>query len=1200
MDVRDAITRLLPAHGGAFLSVGLAAAFAGACAAHAAPDNEIGVTAAVRPNVHGTPPDQETRILAIGTDLYAQENVVTSKQGQTHLLFVDGSTLSMGPGAELTLDRFVYDPKRKTGEIVVSASKGLLRFVGGRISKTRPVLIKTPTSVIGIRGGIALIQIGDADTPASVTMLYGQEAFMERNGLRQTIKRPGFRIVESQDGGIEQPKPATQAEMTRDLQTLEEPPPVEQEEENLGDIAPAAGGDIVQDEDIAETQMAELGSDNDPEGPSVVNSSENATGTTESEATTESTMAQQQVAIVAQQPVGATTDNDASANRVNESAADFTPIGIRAHAADVNASDRITYGLTNNAGGRFAIDPQTGVIRVANSALLDAETAQSHSVTVKATSSDGSFTTATFIITIEDDNSEFAASTPVDSNATANLVNESAANGSAVGVTANGPDMDVSDAVTYSLDDSAGGRFTIDASTGVISVADSVLLDAESTLNHTVTVRSTSADGSSSTATFAIAVSDDRTEHSVTTPTITNGAILHGAATGSQINVTASADDSDISDTGNVTFSLVDDAGARFQINPTTGRVAAGATATDFKNARRHTITVRAMSPDGSTADANSTIEVRYFGFEGRLKRDANGSIEGTDDADPNNNFALTTVGLVASSFAASPLPPGTTGLLFILPFPDAAGPFTFDSGDDPPLGSLYGTGNGVLNSEQTFVYYEVTDAASARSLVFAGDPATAFPSTGITAFDLSSDFVRDQDLPFVNGFPIGGLASHGKVFVAWDDSAPGSQQALGGGIVYVTGSGSSQKSGAFFVTGQVLADPSATRHGTASLFGMTRADASMQPTFYSGGLATSDTDTLDDFFGGGPDAFVLESATVNALDAVQSRGLERSFEEVASSFNANSVALRDGSASFTAPRTSQTLNGFAAGNQQLINGSSTIGVGYVTGLNGDADNVSITTDAALNTVDINFTLEDFNQRTIVYSFGSSVADGTGAFIEDGRFYARSNSATVDGLSVTSQQGLATSDNAVFDGGGVPAGFDLCDCDYLTWGFWGAMRQFTNASPNTILTHLGSWVAGELASIAEVTSSNVASAVYSGNVLADVRNNANRYVTTGSIDLTFDFSPGSFTLEDVTVSNLDGLNFTSTGGGGTNFTSNRYTSTEAELSITSGTNTITLEGAFFAGQAAPNAPLATAGQGIMLSGSPQHFLTFTYGAALQP
>ncbi|MEZ5670017.1 MAG: cadherin repeat domain-containing protein [Alphaproteobacteria bacterium] len=47
---------------------------------------------------------------------------------------------------------------------------------------------------------------------------------------------------------------------------------------------------------------------------------------------------------------------------------------------------------------RFAIDAATGVVTVADASLLDYETATSHTVTVQATSTDGSTSTQTFTV----------------------------------------------------------------------------------------------------------------------------------------------------------------------------------------------------------------------------------------------------------------------------------------------------------------------------------------------------------------------------------------------------------------------------------------------------------------------------------------------------------------------------------------------------------------------------------------------------------------------------------------------------------------------------------------------------------------------------------------------------------------------------------------------------------------------------------
>lgn len=94
------------------------------------------------------------------------------------------------------------------------------------------------------------------------------------------------------------------------------------------------------------------------------------------------------------------TDSDLAANTVAENAANGTATGITALATDQEGAT-VTYSLTNNAGGRFAINAATGVVTVANGTLLDFETATSHQITVQA--SDGTLvTTQNFTITILD------------------------------------------------------------------------------------------------------------------------------------------------------------------------------------------------------------------------------------------------------------------------------------------------------------------------------------------------------------------------------------------------------------------------------------------------------------------------------------------------------------------------------------------------------------------------------------------------------------------------------------------------------------------------------------------------------------------------------------------------------------------------------------------------------------------------------
>ena len=271
---------------------------------------------------------------------------------------------------------------------------------------------------------------------------------------------------------------------------------------------------------------------------------------------------------------------------------------------DSDATDSVTYSLLDDAGGRFVIDSVTGVVRT--NAVLDAEFSGSHTIEVEALSSDGSTSSAFFVIDVIDVN-ESAVGPVTDVNGALNRVNEGLAPGALVGVTASAVDSDATDTVTYSLLDDAGGRFVINSVTGVVRT--NAVLDAEFSGSHTIEVEALSSDGSTSSAFFVIDVIDVN-ESAVGPVTDANGAlnrVNEGLAPGALVGVTASAVDSDATDT--VTYSLLDDAGGRFVINSVTGVVRTNAVL-DAEFSGSHTIEVEALSSDGSTSSAFFVIDV--------------------------------------------------------------------------------------------------------------------------------------------------------------------------------------------------------------------------------------------------------------------------------------------------------------------------------------------------------------------------------------------------------------------------------------------------------------------------------------------------------------------------------------------------------------------------------------------------------------
>ncbi len=92
-------------------------------------------------------------------------------------------------------------------------------------------------------------------------------------------------------------------------------------------------------------------------------------------------------------------DTDGAANEVAEGALPGTNVGLTAFSTDTPPS-AITYSLADDAGGRFQIDPGTGVVSVANGALLDYETAASHQITVQAEDAAINTSTETFTINV--------------------------------------------------------------------------------------------------------------------------------------------------------------------------------------------------------------------------------------------------------------------------------------------------------------------------------------------------------------------------------------------------------------------------------------------------------------------------------------------------------------------------------------------------------------------------------------------------------------------------------------------------------------------------------------------------------------------------------------------------------------------------------------------------------------------------------
>ena len=153
---------------------------------------EIGVLAAVNRDMTGARPAEQARPIFIKEKLVQNERIVSTNGGGGQVLFLDQTSLTIAPNSEVVLDKYVYDPQSDSGEMAVTVLKGAMRFVGGRISKSEPAIIRTPTATIGIRGGMGNINVRE-----------GAESFyMHVAGFSSTITSGDQELTITREGGL--------------------------------------------------------------------------------------------------------------------------------------------------------------------------------------------------------------------------------------------------------------------------------------------------------------------------------------------------------------------------------------------------------------------------------------------------------------------------------------------------------------------------------------------------------------------------------------------------------------------------------------------------------------------------------------------------------------------------------------------------------------------------------------------------------------------------------------------------------------------------------------------------------------------------------------------------------------------------------------------------------------------------------------
>jgi hypothetical protein len=289
---------------------------------------------------------------------------------------------------------------------------------------------------------------------------------------------------------------------------------------------------------------------------------------------------------------------------VAENSSNGTNVGTVV-ASDPDAGQTLTYSiLSGNTSGAFAINASTGVLTVANSSALNFETTPSFALVVKVQDNGTGTLSSQATVTVSLTNIN---EVPIISNQ-AFSVAENSSNGTNVG-TVVASDPDAGQTLTYSiLSGNTSGAFAINASTGVLTVANSSALNFETTPSFSlvVKVQDNGTGTLSSQATVTVSLTNVNE-----VPVINNQAfsVAENSANGTNVG-TVVASDPDAGQT--LTYSILSgNTSSAFAINASTGVVTvANSSALNFEVTPSFALVVKVQDNGTGTLSNQATVTV--------------------------------------------------------------------------------------------------------------------------------------------------------------------------------------------------------------------------------------------------------------------------------------------------------------------------------------------------------------------------------------------------------------------------------------------------------------------------------------------------------------------------------------------------------------------------------------------------------------
>jgi len=104
----------------------------------------------------------------VGDVVRARDVLHTGADGSAGITFTDNSLMSFGPNTVFAIDKYSFDSTTHAGEFEGSLRSGRLAGVSGKMVKQSPesMKIRTPSSVMGVRGTEFVVQVDEPLAPA--------------------------------------------------------------------------------------------------------------------------------------------------------------------------------------------------------------------------------------------------------------------------------------------------------------------------------------------------------------------------------------------------------------------------------------------------------------------------------------------------------------------------------------------------------------------------------------------------------------------------------------------------------------------------------------------------------------------------------------------------------------------------------------------------------------------------------------------------------------------------------------------------------------------------------------------------------------------------------------------------------------------------------------------------------------------------